>query len=113
MGFVVAEFSPYVADLDWSTVDEPEEMRTVLHQLGCATAKVHCVSDKDTEETPLVDFQTEDAIVDVIGDKDDEFVRDIVDFAFAYRERVGQDHALFVEAFRNGQIPVDPRNRRA
>jgi uncharacterized protein (DUF2252 family) len=109
VGFVVAEFSPYVADLDWSTVDEPEEMRTVLHQLGCATAKVHCVSDKDTEETPLVDFQTEDAIVDVIGDKDDEFVRDIVDFAFAYREQVGQDHGLFVEAFRNGQIPgVEP-----
>jgi uncharacterized protein (DUF2252 family) len=109
VGFVVAEYSPYQADLDWSVIDEPAEMKTVLHQLGGATAKVHCVSDQDTPGTPLVDFQTEDAIVDVVGDKDDEFIRDIVEFAFSYRKRVRQDHALFVEAFRNGQIPgVEP-----
>jgi uncharacterized protein (DUF2252 family) len=109
VGFVVAEYSPYEVGLEWSGVDEPAEMRTVLHQLGGATAKVHCVSDQDTEGTPLVDFQTEDAIVEVVGDKDDEFVRDLVEFAFTYRRRVRQDHALFVDAFRNGQIPgVEP-----
>ncbi len=109
VGFVVAEQSPYQADLDWKTIDEPAEMQTVLHQLGCATAKVHCVSDRDTEATPLVDFQTEDAIVDAVGDKDDEFVRDVIDFAFEYRERVRKDHALFIDAFRNGHIPgVEP-----
>ena len=104
-GFVVSEFSPYVADLDWSALSEPEEMALVLEQLGQATAKVHCVSDEDMTETPLVEFQTEDAIGEVIDGRVDDFVADMVAFGLEHATRVGADHALFVDAFRNAQIP--------
>jgi len=104
-GFVVSEFSPYVADLDWSALSEPEEMALVLEQLGQATAKVHCVSDEDMTETPLVEFQTEDAIGEVIDGRVDDFVADMVAFGLEHATRVRADHALFVDAFRNAQIP--------
>lgn len=52
----------------------------VIEQLGQAVAKVHCVSDTDSDQS-LVDFRTEVAIVAVIGDHEDEFITDIVEFA--------------------------------
>jgi uncharacterized protein (DUF2252 family) len=105
VGFVVSEYSPYGADLDWSALTEPPEMADVLEQLGRATAKIHCVSDEDTQDQPLVEFQTEDAIVAAVGDREDEFVADIVGFGLDYGERARADHRLFVDAFRNGKIP--------
>ena len=104
IGFVVAEFSPYDADLDWDELSEPEQMAEVLEQLGRATAKVHCVSDVDDASTPLVDFQVEDAIRQVVGAKESDFVADLTAFALDYAVRVRADHALFVDAFRNGRI---------
>src|ERR687890_1526184 len=63
VGFVVSELSPYVEDLDWSDLTEPEQMSPVLDYLGRATAKVHCVADEDSDAT-IVGFQTEDEIVE-------------------------------------------------
>jgi uncharacterized protein (DUF2252 family) len=102
-GFIVSELSPYVADLDWSELTEPSDMEPVLGYLGRATAKMHCVSDSDSEQT-LVDFQVEDAISSVITDED-EFVRVLTDFAMGYGRQAREDHRLFVDAFREGQIP--------
>ena len=104
VGFVVRELSPYEADLDWSELSEPDEMAPVLEYLGRATAKAHCVSDADSD-TSLVDFQTEDAIAEVVGERDEEFVGDLLEFAHDYAEIVRADHRLFVEAFREGRIP--------
>ncbi|KZB86078.1 DUF2252 domain-containing protein [Amycolatopsis regifaucium] len=104
-GFVVSELSPYVDDLDWSELTEPAEMRPVLDYLGRATAKMHCVSDSDSEQT-LVDFQSEAAIAEVIGDREDEFVRELTEFGMAYAEQSREDHRLFVDAFRGGEIPA-------
>ncbi len=104
-GFVVSELSPYVDDLDWSDLTEPAEMRPVLDYLGRATAKMHCVSDSDSEQT-LVDFQSEAAIAEVIGDREDEFVRSLTAFGMAYAEQSREDHRLFVDAFRGGKIPA-------
>jgi uncharacterized protein (DUF2252 family) len=103
-GFVVSELSPYVEDLDWSDLTEPEQMSPVLDFLGRATAKVHCVADKDSDPT-IVGFQTEDEIVKAIGGREDDFVREMVEFAARYSERARDDHRLFVDAFRNGEIP--------
>jgi len=103
-GFVVSELSPYVTDLEWGELSEPDEMAPVLDCLGRATAKVHCVSDEDSDST-LVDFQVEDAIVAAIGDAAEDFARDMARFGMAYAEVTRQDHALFVDAFRAGQIP--------
>ena len=113
VGFVVQEFSPYEADLDWSSLSEAAEMTEVLEQLGRATAKVHCVSDVDDASTPLVDFQTEDAIVAVVDGAEEELIREVVNFGLEYGARARADHALFVDAFRNGRVPgVGPTRAR-
>jgi uncharacterized protein (DUF2252 family) len=104
IGFVVSELSPYVEDLDWSDLTEPEQMLPVLEYLGRATAKVHCVADKDSDTT-LVGFQTEDEIIEAISGNEEEFVAEMVDFGAHYSAVVREDHGLFVDAFRNGQIP--------
>ena len=103
-GFVVSELSPYVEDLDWSDLTEPDQMAPVLDYLGRATAKVHCVADKDSDPT-IVGFQTEDEIIEAITGSEDEFVKEMVDFGTRYSETARHDHSLFVDAFRNGQIP--------
>jgi uncharacterized protein (DUF2252 family) len=104
VGFVVSELSPYVEDLDWSNLTEPEQMSPILEYLGRATAKVHCVADKDSDST-LVDFQTEDEIIEAVATNEEEFVEEMVKFGADYSEVVLNDHRLFVDAFRNGQIP--------
>ncbi len=104
VGFVVSEISPYESDLDWSELTEPDELAEVIEQLGQAVAKVHCVSDADSDQS-LVDFQTEDAIVEVIGDDIDDFAADMVSFGLEYAATVRDDHRHFVEAFRAGRIP--------
>ena len=104
VGFVVSELSPYVEDIDWSDFTEPEEMAPVLDYLGRATAKVHCVADEDSDTT-IVDFQTEDEIVETVSGNEEEFVKEMVDFGMGYSEIARDDHRLFVDAFRNGQIP--------
>jgi uncharacterized protein (DUF2252 family) len=104
VGQVVQELSPYEADLDWSEISEPDEILPLLDQLGQAVAKVHCVSDADSEQS-LVDFQTEDAILAAVGGRDEEFVAWLCDFGLRYAQVARRDHTLFVDAFRNGAIP--------
>jgi uncharacterized protein (DUF2252 family) len=103
VGYVVSEISPYEFDLDWGEINEPDEMSSVVQNLGRATAKVHCASDEDSDQD-LVDFQTEEAIVAVLDGRRKEFVADLTDFAVTYAARVRKDHALFVDAFREGMI---------
>ncbi len=105
VGFVVAEYSPYEADLDWSQLTELDDLTVVLEQLGRATAKVHCVSDVDDLTTPLVDFQVEEAIEAVVSGRDEELVSEVVAFGHEYGARARADHTLFVDAFRGGRIP--------
>jgi uncharacterized protein (DUF2252 family) len=104
VGFVVSELSPYVEDLNWSNLTEPEQMSPILDYLGRATAKVHCVADRDSDPT-LVGFQTEDEIIEAVSSNEEEFVEEMVKFGTNYSEIVRNDHRLFVDAFRNGQIP--------
>ncbi len=103
VGYVVSELSPYVTDLDWAELTEPEEIGPVLDYLGRATAKVHCVSDADSDHT-VVPFQTENAIASVIGDREADFVDWLTTFAREYAAVVRDDHRLFVNAFRNDEI---------
>lgn len=103
VGFLVDEVSPYELDLSWDDVHEPADMESVVDALGRATAKIHCVSDTDSDHT-VVDFQTEEAIAEVLQGRQDEFVQQIVYFGIEYAQRVRADHALFVDAFREGRI---------
>ena len=104
VGYVVSELSPYIEDIEWSDFTEPEDMAPVLDYLGRATAKVHCVADEDSDPE-IVNFQTENEIVEAVSGNDDEFVKEMVDFGMGYAEIARNDHGLFVDAFRNGKIP--------
>jgi uncharacterized protein (DUF2252 family) len=84
VGYVVAEVSPYEFDLDWGEINEPDEMASVVQD--------------------LVDFQTEEAIVAAVEGRRREFVDDLTDFAVEYAKKTRTDHALFVDAFREGRI---------
>ena len=103
-GQVVKELSPYEADLDWDDVSELDELPPMLRALGQATAKVHCVSDAGSDQA-LVEFQTEEAIAEVIGDEAEAFAEDLAEFGAAYGQLARDDHRRFVDAFRNGAVP--------
>ncbi|MFJ6152164.1 DUF2252 domain-containing protein [Micromonospora profundi] len=104
VGQLVAEVSPYAADLDWADVNEPEELTGILADLGRAVARMHSVAD-DESSHDLVDYSTEEAIVAAVGSDESGFVTHLVDFAHAYGVRARQDHQLFVDLFRNGRLP--------
>jgi uncharacterized protein (DUF2252 family) len=105
VGYVVSEVSPYEVDLDWTEINEPADMRAVVDLLGRATAKIHCASDEDSQQD-LVDFQVEEAIARSLQGRRNEFVAWLGDWAIAYAERVRKDHALFVDAFREGRVGI-------
>ncbi|HEX7744583.1 MAG TPA: DUF2252 domain-containing protein [Micromonosporaceae bacterium] len=104
VGQVVAEVSPYAADLDWSDVHEPDDLAGVIGDLGRAVARMHSVAD-DESSHDLVDYSTEEAIVGVVDRDEPGFVDHLVEFAHAYGTRARQDHQLFVDLFRNGRLP--------
>lgn len=107
VSYVVSELSPYKRDLSWENLTEPEQMGPVLEALGQATAKIHCSTDEDSDHD-LVPFRTETAILAAIGRSRDEFIEDIIAFGERYADTVRQDHALFVDAFREGLIRAVP-----
>ncbi len=104
VGQVVQELSPYETDIEWTDITEPSDILPLLSFLGQAVAKIHCVSDAGSDQS-LVPFQTEEAIVAAIGDRDAEFADDLVAFGLGYAAQVRDDHRHFVDAFRNGRIP--------
>ncbi|RYB91407.1 DUF2252 domain-containing protein [Nocardioides glacieisoli] len=105
VGYIVSEISPYEVDLDWSEINEPDDMRSVVDLLGRATAKIHCASDEDSQQD-LVDFDVEAAIAKSLEGRRNEFVQWLCDWGIAYAVRVREDHALFVDAFREGQVGI-------
>ena len=105
VGYVVAEISPYEMDLDWGSLYEPSEIAPVVEQLGRATAKVHCASDEDSDQS-LVSFQVEEAISESLEGRRRAFVEAVTEFGVDYAQKVRHDHALFVDAFRTGRIGI-------
>jgi uncharacterized protein (DUF2252 family) len=104
VGQLVAEVSPYAADLDWADVNEPEELAGVVGDLGRAVARMHSVAD-DESSHDLVDFSTEEAIVAEVDRDPEAFVAHLVEFAHAYGDQAREDHQEFVDLFRNGRLP--------
>jgi uncharacterized protein (DUF2252 family) len=105
VGYVVSEVSPYEVDLDWGDITEPDEIAEVVDQLGRATAKIHCASDEDSAQD-LVDFQVEEAIAGCLEGRRKQLTAHVVEFAIDYAARVREDHALFVDAFREARIGI-------
>lgn len=72
----------------------------MVSNLGRAVAKIHCVSDIDSDQS-LVPFSTDIAILEVIEGNEAAFSTTLVDFGIQYGEQVRLDYNLFVDAFRN------------
>ena len=104
IGQLVAEVSPYAADLDWADVNEADELTGVIADLGIAVARMHSVAD-DESSHDLVDFSTEEAIVAEIDKDEAGFVAHLIDFAHRYGDQAREDHQEFVDVFRNGRLP--------
>ena len=104
VGQLVAEVSPYAADLDWADVNEPDELGGVVADLGRAVARMHSVAD-DESSHDLVDFSTEEAIVAAVDQDEAGFVGHLVEFAHRYGDQARDDHQDFVDVFRNGRLP--------
>lgn len=100
VGQLVAEVSPYAADLDWGEINDMDDALPLVAYLGRAVAKIHCVSDVDSDQT-LVPFPADEAIHAAIAGHEDAFVADLRAFGQAYGAIVRDDHELFVDAFRN------------
>ncbi|MEU0373648.1 DUF2252 domain-containing protein [Streptomyces sp. NPDC006283] len=103
-GQLVAEVSPYAVDLDWSDIDDTEEIAAVVADLGRATATMHSAADDESGHS-LVPFSTERAIDAAIAADEEGFGDLLVDFAHSYGARARADHQIFVDLFRNGRIP--------
>jgi uncharacterized protein (DUF2252 family) len=102
-GQLVAEVGPYVSDLDWSEINDIDEILELLQFLGRAVAKIHCISDADSDQT-LIDGSTDEAISRALHGREDEFVEAMVEFGRQYGDLARDDHQLFVDAFRNHRI---------
>ena len=99
----MAEVSPYAVDLDWSDLDDPEEIAAVVADLGRATATMHAAADDESGHS-LVPFSTERAIDAAIAADEDGFGELLVEFAHGYGARARADHQIFVDLFRNGRL---------
>ncbi|MEU4095588.1 DUF2252 domain-containing protein [Streptomyces sp. NPDC026673] len=104
VGQLVAEVSPYAVDLDWSDIDDQEQIEAVVADLGRATAGMHAAADDESGHS-LVPFSTEDAIDAAIARDEEGFADMLVEFAHSYGARARADHQIFVDLFRNGRFP--------
>ncbi|GGK96464.1 DUF2252 domain-containing protein [Mangrovihabitans endophyticus] len=104
IGQMVAEVSPYAADLDWADVNEPDELGGVVADLGRAVARMHSVAD-DESSHDLVNYSTEESIAAAIDSDEAGFVPHLVEFAHRYGAQARSDHQDFVDLFRNGRMP--------
>ncbi|KAK3680609.1 hypothetical protein LTR37_021135 [Vermiconidia calcicola] len=104
-GYMASEVSPYAIDFEWNDINDIEEMVSVVADLGRATAIMHGAADEDSQHSGLVQFDTEQAIDAAISKDEAGFERLLLDFAHKYSARVREDHRLFVDMFRNGQVP--------
>ncbi|CAF2406550.1 unnamed protein product [Rotaria sp. Silwood2] len=116
---VINEAATHSKNLEWSNINDFEDICETVEYLGKAMAKIHCISDFDsiekekhaqqhTDLLPLhiIPKHTEKTIRKAIGGNDEGFIQDMVSFAMIYGKRVRRDHQLFFEAFRNGKIPM-------
>lgn len=103
-GQFVAEFSPYTGDLSWDDINKTSDILEMLGYLGQAVAKIHCVSDDDSDHS-LVPFSIEEAIHESLRGREEKFVDAMVRFGAAYGDLVRDDYRLFIDAFRNHMFP--------
>ena len=103
-GMLVTEISPYGASPEWGEINEFEDIYGLVKDLGRAVAKIHCVSDEDSDQT-LITGSADTAILASFAGKEAEFTKAVTEWAEAYANQTRDDHRLFLDAFRNREFP--------
>lgn len=102
-GVLVSEVSPYGASPDWDDINNFDELSALVKDLGRVVAKIHCVSDEDSDQR-LISGSADTAILAGFSGKEAEFKKSVTDWSEAYARRTRDDHRLFADAFRNGEF---------
>ena len=103
-GVLVSEVSPYGASPEWNDINDFGELQQLVKELGRVVAKIHCVSDEDSEQK-LVNGSADKAILASFAGREAQFTTAVRDWSEAYAQRTRDDHRLFADAFRNGEFP--------
>ncbi|CAF4005628.1 unnamed protein product [Rotaria sp. Silwood2] len=104
---LVDAVTAHAEDLDWSDINDFQDVVEVVQYLGRAMADSDCLNTpKDVTGLPfsIIPRDTEHTIRDAIRGQDDAFIQDMLEFGMIYGEQVRHDHRLFFEAFRNNRI---------
>ena len=104
VGFVVSEVSPYEVDLDWGNINEPDDMAAVVdagpgHRQD--PLRLRRGQRPGPGRLPGRGGDRRGA-----GRPTKEFASYVEDFGVDYAVTVRNDHALFVDAFREGRIGI-------
>ena len=102
-GVLVSEVSPYGASPEWSDINDFGDLQQLVKELGRVVAKIHCVSDEDSDQR-LVNGSADKAILASFAGREAQFAAAVRDWSEAYAQRTRDDHRLFVDAFRNGEF---------
>lgn len=94
--FYVRERSPYKKKVKPTQLLSPEDFDATLTIMGKVTAKIHSRADVDTE-AELFNHESEEEILNAIGDDFGAFKTQISLAALSYKEQVNHDYELFCE----------------
>lgn len=94
--FYVRERSPYKKKVKADQLLTTEDFDQTLEIMGKITAKIHARADVDTERE-LFSHESEEEILEAIGDNFDLFSAQIVFVATSYKEQVNHDYKLFCQ----------------
>jgi len=106
-GVLVSEASPYGASPEWFDINDFDELKDVVKDLGRVVAKMHCIT-ADDDDQKLVSRSTDKAIQASFAGKEQQFATAVADWSQTYAQRARDDHRLFADAFRNGEFPSLP-----
>ncbi|UOQ93499.1 DUF2252 domain-containing protein [Halobacillus shinanisalinarum] len=94
--FYVRERSPLTGELEAQDLQDPKSMLETIKTMARITAKIHARADADIENG-LMDYHSEEAILDAIQRNQKEFIQQINVWSKHYQQVVEEDFLLFNE----------------
>ena len=92
--FYVRERSPYKKKVKITSLLTSEDFEATVQIMGKVTAKIHARADVNTENE-LFNHESEEEILNAIGQDFETFCNQIIFVSMAYKEQVNQDYDLF------------------
>ncbi len=94
--FYVRERSPYKKKVKATQLATTKDFDSTLEIMGKVTAKIHARADVDAVHE-LFNHESEEEILEAIGDDIETFYNQIIFAAVAYKEQVNHDYELFCQ----------------